>query len=147
MNNLSNEDKSIIKKNQLKIVLCPRSNLFLNEKLPDLKFFLNYHSTGLGTDGLSSNDDLNFINEMNFIYLSSKKLKVKNLKEKILSISTIGGAKCLGLDKKIGSIEINKRADLIAFEIKDRNPVDSIIFREGKNISFKMIDGKIKKFQ
>ena len=105
------------------------------------------HSTGLGTDGLSSNDDLNFINEMNFIYLSSKKLKVKNLKEKILSISTIGGAKCLGLDKKIGSIEINKRADLIAFEIKDRNPVDSIIFREGKNISFKMIDGKIKKFQ
>ena len=121
MNNLSNEDKSIIK-NQLKIVLCPRSNLFLNEKLPDLKFFLNYHSTGLGTDGLSSNDDLNFINEMNSIYLSSKKLKVKNLKEKILSISTIGGAKCLGLDKKIGSIEINKRADLIAFEIKDRNP-------------------------
>ena len=68
-------------------------------------------------------------------------------KEKILSISTIGGAKCLGLDKKIGSIEIKKRADLIAFEIKDRNPFDSIIFREGKNISFKMIDGKIKKFQ
>ena len=147
MNNLSNEDKSIIKKNHLKIVLCPRSNLFLNEKLPDLKFFLNYHSTGLGTDGLSSNDDLNFINEMSFLYLNSKKLKVKNLKEKILSISTIGGAKCLGLDKKIGSIEINKRADLIAFEIKDRNPFDSIIFREGKNISFKMIDGKIKKFQ
>ena len=112
-----------------------------------MKFFLNYHSTGLGTDGLSSNDDLNFINEMSFLYLNSKRLKVKNLKEKILSISTIGGAKCLGLDKKIGSIEINKRADLIAFEIKDRNPFDSIIFREGKNISFKMIDGKIKKFQ
>ena len=147
MNNISSEDKNIIKKNQLKVVLCPRSNLFLNEKLPDLKFFLDYHSTGLGTDGLSSNNDLNFVNEMSFLYLNSKKLNVKNLKEKILSISTIGGAKCLGLDKKIGSIEENKIADLIAFEIKDQDPFDSIIFREGKNIRLKMIDGKIKKFQ
>ena len=84
---------------------------------------------------------------MSFLYLNSKKLNVKNLKEKILSISTIGGAKCLGLDKKIGSIEENKIADLIAFEIKDQDPFDSIIFREGKNIRLKMIDGKIKKFQ
>ena len=147
MNNLSKQDKNIIKKNQLKVVLCPRSNIFLNEKLPDLKFFLDYHSTGLGTDGLSSNKDLNFVNEMNFLYLNSKKLNVKNLKEKILSISTIGGAKCLGLDEKIGSIEENKIADLIAFEIKDQNPIDSIIFREGKNIKLKIIDGKIIKFQ
>ncbi|GIR29401.1 hypothetical protein CM15mP43_10250 [bacterium] len=47
-----------------------------------------------------------------------KEVKGKNLKEKILSISTIGGAKCLGLDKKIGSIEINKRADLLLLKLK-----------------------------
>ena len=77
-------------------------------------------------------------------------LAINNKEDEIKSLSESDfKEKTENLKKNVqnGSIEINKRADLIAFEIKDRNPFDSIIFREGKNISFKMIDGKIKKFQ
>ena len=143
MNNLSNEDKDIVKKNNLRIIICPRSNVFLKEKLPDLEFMLNYDLTGLGTDGLSSNHDLNIINEMYFLYKKAKKLKIRNLKEKILYIATLGGAKCLGIDNQVGSIQENKKADLIGFKITQKNPLNSILYDGGKNINLRMIDGKI----
>ena len=41
MNNLSNEDKDIVK-NNLRIIICPKINVFLKENLPDLEFMLNY---------------------------------------------------------------------------------------------------------
>jgi len=72
-----------------------------------------------------------------------KKLKIKNLKEKILYIATLGGAKCLGIDNQVGSIQENKKADLIGFKITQKNPLNSILYDGGKNINLRMIDGKI----
>ena len=68
MNNLSNGDLKFISRKNLPIVLCPRSNLFLNQKLPNLNFFLKYEKVGLGTDGLSSNFSINFLDEIKFLY-------------------------------------------------------------------------------
>ena len=70
MNNLTNSDLELLKKRKYPVILCPRSNLFLNQKLPNLKFFMNYEKAGLGTDGLSSNFSINLMDEIRFLYLN-----------------------------------------------------------------------------
>ena len=147
MNNINNNDKKIIMNKNLPITICPRSNIFLKEKMPDLKFYLEYENTALGTDGLSSNKDLDFLNEIKFLYKECKKLKISNLEEKILNIATLGGAKNLKLDDKIGTLEKNKFADIIGFKIENKNPLKTIFKHGRKNLKFLMINGKIKRLR
>ena len=147
MNNLSSDDLKILKKKQYPVVICPRSNLYLNQKLPNLKFFMNYKKTGLGTDGLSSNISINFLDEINFLYLNAKKILVKNPERRVLDIATIGGAKTLGLDNSIGTIEVNKKADLIAFDLKNKDPYLSVMHSKVKDLKMSMINGKIIKLK
>ena len=115
--------------------------------MPDLKFYLEYENTALGTDGLSSNKDLDFLNEIKFLYKECKKLKISNLEEKILNIATLGGAKNLKLDDKIGTLEKNKFADIIGFKIGNKNPLKTILKHGRKNLKFLMINGKIKRLR
>ena len=143
MNNLSVNDRLDIEEYDLPITICPRSNLFLNEKMPDLKFLINRHNIGLGTDGLSSNHSLNFLDEIRFLYLISKEILKNKTAERIIEIATLGGAKCLNLEEQIGTIENGKFADLIAFKIKSQDPLNSIINASNKDIKLKMINGEV----
>jgi len=143
MNNLSVNDRLDIEEHDLPITICPRSNLFLNEKMPALKFLINRHNIGLGTDGLSSNHSLNFLDEIRFLYLISKEILKNKAAERIIEIATLGGAKCLNLEEQIGTIENGKFADLIAFKIKSQDPLTSIINASNKDIKLKMINGEV----
>ena len=107
---------------------------------------MNYMKTGLGTDGLSSNLSINFLDEINFLYLNAKKI-INNPEEKILSIATIGGAKALGIDNEVGTIEKGKKADIIAFDLLNKNPYLSIIHSKKRNLKMSMINGKIIKLR
>ena len=140
-------DLKILKKRQYPVVICPRSNLYLNQKLPNLRFFMNYKKTGLGTDGLSSNISINFLDEINFLYLNAKKILINNPERRILEIATLGGAKALGLDNSIGTIEKNKKADLIAFNLKNKDPYLSVMHSNSGDLKMSMIDGKIIKLK
>ena len=62
-------------------------------------------------------------------------------------MATIGGAKALGLDRIVGSIEINKNADLIAFELINKDPFLSIIHSKKNNLKMSMINGKVLKLK
>ena len=147
MNNLSNNDQEILKKRGYPVVLCPRSNLYLNQKLPNINFFMQYDKTGLGTDGLSSNLSINFLDEINFLYLHAKKLNKRSPERRVLEIATLGGAKALGLDNLIGSIEPNKKADLIAFELLNKDPFLSLMHSKKKNLKMSMVNGQIIKLK
>ena len=147
MNNLIKEDLKILMKEQYGVVLCPRSNLFLSQKLPDLNFFLKYKNVGVGTDGLSSNFSTNFLDEIRFLYLHSKKFAKKDCEQIILEKATIGGARALGIDNMIGTIEKNKKADLIAFKIKNNNPFMSVIDSNNNDLKLSMINGEIMRLE
>jgi 5-methylthioadenosine/S-adenosylhomocysteine deaminase len=77
-------------------------------------------TVGLGTDGCASNNDMDMFREMD---TAAKIHKVTSLNptvmnaQKVLEIATIGGAKLLGLDDHIGSIEIGKQADIILVDM------------------------------
>ena len=88
-------------------VLCPVSNMFIQNTLPNLQLFLlpylSQH-TCLGTDSLASNTSLSILNEMKIIQNHLPEISLETL----LQWATINGAKALGFDDFCGSIERNK---------------------------------------
>jgi len=87
---------------------------------PIHKFIDNAINVALGTDGAASNNSLNMFNEMNTASLVAKAVADNACKmnaHETLEMATINGAKAMGWDDHIGSIETGKSADLIAISI------------------------------
>ena len=78
-------------------------------------------AVGLGTDGCASNNDQDLFREMD---VTAKLHKVNALDPTVmaagtvLTMATIGGAKAIGLDNEIGSLEIGKQADVIVVDTR-----------------------------
>lgn len=89
-------------------VLCPRSNLYIQDKLPDLKVFLPYMDrVCLGTDSLASNKSLSLLEEVNVLISRFEEVDLYQLLGCISSVP----ARALGLSE-LGSIEVGKRPGL-----------------------------------
>jgi 5-methylthioadenosine/S-adenosylhomocysteine deaminase len=107
---------------------------------------------GLGVDGAASNNSQDMLELMKLTALlhkvSSRDPTVITA-EKVLEMATIDGARCLGMEEEIGSIEPGKRADLVVFDPKRspkaiplHNPVSTIVYSSSeKNIDTVMVDG------
>ena len=144
MVNINKNDIEFIKNDNIGVVLCPRSNILLNVGKPNFSLLINTKKIGLGTDGISSNYNLNFIEEIRTIH---NLLLDENFDDStFLSIyfATLGGAKALFIDEKIGSIEKGKEADLLCVHYGNEKPVDpylSVISSNYENIEFTMVKG------
>ena len=107
---------------------CPSSNMMLASGVaPVMKMLASGIAVGLGTDGpAGSNNDFNMFEEMD---LAAKLQKVATgdpralPAEQALEMATILGARALGMEKEIGSIEAGKRADLIGVRLDAPNAV------------------------
>ncbi len=116
------EDLRLLEGRPVGIAHCPSSNTKLASGVPDYRAWLaSAVPLGLGTDGpAGSNNDFNLFEEMD---LASKLAKVSTLDPTVLpstkafQMATIDGAKVLGLDREIGSIELGKQADLITVSV------------------------------
>jgi cytosine/adenosine deaminase-related metal-dependent hydrolase len=89
-------------------VLCPSSNRFIQNCLPDFSLFASpdfYRNTCLGTDSLASNTCLSILEEMKIIQQHAPDIPL----EMLLQWATINGARALGFDHLLGSFEKNKR--------------------------------------
>ena len=112
-----------IKNSGSKVVHCPVSNMKIATggytPLPEL-----LHSNiavGLGTDGAASNNTLDMFETMKFCSLIHKHHRWDPSilpAQTVLDLATIGGAKCLRMEDKIGSIEEGKKADIIMVDLK-----------------------------
>ncbi len=109
-------------------------------------------AVGLGTDGAASNNDLDMFQEMD---LSAKLHKAALLDptvmsaETVLKMATIDGARVLGLDRLIGSIEAGKQADIIILDLNQPhltplyNPYSQIVYAaRGADVKASIIGGK-----
>ncbi len=116
------EDLKVLEGRQAGIAHCPSSNTKLASGIPNYRAWLAARvPVGLGTDGpAGSNNDFDLFEEMD---LASKLAKVSTLDptvlpaEKAVRMATIDGAKVLGMEKDIGSLETGKRADLITISL------------------------------
>ena len=141
---VTDNDIKLIKKAKVSIAHCPRSNKALGVGKMPLKKFLDAGITvGLGTDSLASVPTLNMWDEMRYAYRIHRRDGISA--EDIFRIATIGGAKALGLDKEIGTLEPGKKADIIAVPLPKKNTGDlySDLLRETKSCIMTMVNGKI----
>jgi len=111
-------------------------------------------TVGLGTDGVAgSNNDLSMFEAMDF---AGKLAKVSAMDptvlpaRELLKMATFEGAKALRLDKKIGSLEVGKAADLIAVDLVEPRTrpiydISSTLVYAAKesDVSLTVVDGKV----
>ena len=120
MTQLTDDEITLLAEKGTHVVHCPESNLKLASGFcPIAKLTAAGVNVALGTDGNASNNDLDMLGEMRTAALLAK--AVANDASAIpatqaLRMATINGAKALGLDNAIGSIELGKAADLIAID-------------------------------
>lgn len=121
------------------VVHCPESNLKLASGIsPVVEQLLPAGiNCALGTDGAASNNDLNLFGEMRTAALLAK-ITTGNASAlpaaTALRMATLNGAKALGLDTEIGSLETGKAADVVAIDLMQPetqpvyNPVSQIVY-------------------
>lgn len=147
----ANEGDLLILKNcEVGIAHCPQSNMKLAAGVAPLPAMLKLGlRVGLGTDGATSNNDLNIWEEMDTaaklhkVFLGDPKVATA---EEMFTMATIGGARALHLDHQIGSIEIGKRADLVVVDL-DQTPFYNIYSHlvyttKANSVHSVMIEGK-----
>ena len=134
---------------------CPESNLKLASGFcPVDQLQQQDINVCLGTDGAASNNDLDMFGEMRTAALLGKGLAGNASScnaEQSIRMATINGARALGLAERIGSLEVGKKADMIAVDFSQLNtqpvydPVAQLVYATNSlQVSHVWIDGKSK---
>lgn len=100
---------------------CPTSNAVLGHGIAPLRELLDAGVVvGLGTDSAASNDRMDMLGEARLAtLLQGTRLQRPDAlpTREALALATIGGARALGLDDRVGSLDVGKEADLAAFSL------------------------------
>ncbi|MBQ2936063.1 MAG: amidohydrolase [Lachnospiraceae bacterium] len=151
---VDDKDIAILKEKGVSVVTNPASNMKLGNGFAPVDKMLGAGvNVCLGTDGAASNNSLNMFHELSLLTLIHKGV---NKTPQCVSaregfrIATINGAKALGLEKEIGSIEVGKKADLAILNLNTPSltPRNNLIAglsysANGSEVETVIIDGKI----
>jgi 5-methylthioadenosine/S-adenosylhomocysteine deaminase len=152
--NLSGEDMQILSKRGVNIAYVPVANMKLGVGAAKVKDLTDLGiNVSLGTDGPASNNTLDIFETMKIatllqklVYLNPNILPVYE----VLRMATVNGAKALGLEKTLGSLEIGKKADVILVDISKphlkplHNTYANIVYSaHGSDVDTVIVDGKI----
>jgi 5-methylthioadenosine/S-adenosylhomocysteine deaminase len=152
---LDEEEKRIIKERGIKVSHCPGSNLKLGSGIAEVPLL---HSEGvflsLGADGAPCNNNLDMFNEMRLAALIQKPLHgptTMNART-VFEMATINGAKAMGLEDEIGSLEVGKKADMVilnlhtfhTFPSAGIDPISRIVYSATReNVETTIVNGEI----
>ncbi len=151
---LSDNDLNIFQAKKVKVNHCPVSNMKLASGVAVLPKMLDRGITvGLGTDSAASNNTLDLFFDMRVCALLHK---VNNFdpalvsSQKIVEMVTIDGARVLGLDSQIGSLETGKKADVITIDLNKphllpiHNPYSHLVYcANSEDVDNVIINGKV----
>jgi len=106
---------------RMAVVYCPRTHAYFGHAKHPLTKLLEAGATvALGTDSRASSPDLSVLAEMRFVARGYASIRP----DTVLQLGTILGARALGRDHLLGSLEPDKRADLAAIALPDRQVSD-----------------------
>jgi len=115
-NIFTNEEDIIFAQNYCSNIywcLCPNSNLYIENKLPQIDLFVKHNSKiVLGTDSLASNTKLDILEEIKTIQTNFDDI---NFLE-IIKWATLNGAKALNINNTFGSLEIGKSPGILLIQ-------------------------------
>ncbi|MGL4509238.1 amidohydrolase [Cetobacterium sp.] len=151
---LNEKDLDIIKKREVSITYNPMANAKGATGIARAYEMLNKNiKVGLGTDGPMSSNQVDLFRTLSYAS-SMQRLKYNDrtimTPDIVVKMATIGGAQALNLDKKIGSIEPGKLADIVIIETKSPNmmpnydPFATLVFQaNSSNVDTTIVNGKI----
>jgi 5-methylthioadenosine/S-adenosylhomocysteine deaminase len=123
-------DVEVLAERGVGIAHCPRCNAKLGMGIAPLKLFFKHGLTvGLGTDSPASNNTLDFFDEMRIGLLLQRGTSDEQdfyrffTARTFVRLATTYGAKVLGLEHEIGSLEPGKRADIVAVDLSASHQV------------------------
>ncbi|MGJ0845114.1 amidohydrolase [Tissierella praeacuta] len=151
---VDDEDIEIIKEKNVFPVNNPGSNFKLASGFAPVAQMLNKGvSVALGTDGSSSNNNLNMFEEINLAAIINKAVNLNAISVPAISaleMATVNGAKALGWNEEIGSIEVGKKADIVLIDIDKphlyphHNIISSLAYSvQASDVDTVLVDGKI----
>jgi len=151
---VDDDDIQILKRHRVGVSHNPVSNMKLaSGTAPTLKYLAAGVALGLGTDGAASNNDLDMFETMKQAALLAKLSAGDPTKipaRTALELATIGGARALGLEQAIGSLEVGKRADLIVIGTASArqtplyDPISHLLYASrGTDVRTTIVNGKI----
>lgn len=134
---------------------CPSSNLKLASGIaPVAQLLAKDVNVGLGTDGAASNNRIDIFTEMRLSALLAKGVSEDATvvpAHQALEMATINAAKAMGLDHKIGSIEIGKLADLAAVKLSELatvpyyDPISHLVYSCGReHVTHTWVAGELR---
>ena len=117
---LSQDDVDAAKKVMKNVwwAICPLSNVFIHNALPPIELMRkNGLAIALGTDSLSSNDDLDMVAEMVCLHQNFPEVPMNE----ILTWASLNGARFLAKDSELGSLEKGKKPGIVRISAIDEN--------------------------
>ncbi|WP_333703646.1 amidohydrolase [Vibrio hepatarius] len=151
---VDDEDIELVKKSQMGVAHNMSANIKSAKGVsPALKMYDQDVRIGLGTDGPMSGNTLSIIDEFNQV---AKVHKLVNQDRaamppiKVIDMATMGAAKALHMEDKVGSLEVGKLADIIVIDTKAPNmvpvynPYSALVYSANSaNVRHTIVDGKI----
>mgnify|MGYP005785597955 FL=1 len=155
---LNDEDVEILKTMDCGIAHNPISNFRLGCKIADVtKYLKNGINVALGTDGQGSGNNLDMFETMKIAALAQGGIhenEERTSSKDVIKMATINGAKLLGIDDKVGSIEEGKEADIIIVDISPKldnikiipnnDIVSNLVYNtDGRNVDTTIVNGEV----
>jgi atrazine chlorohydrolase/5-methylthioadenosine/S-adenosylhomocysteine deaminase/melamine deaminase len=147
-------DLRILRRYDVKVANNAVSNMFLGSGIaPVMEMHLAGLTVGIGTDDANCNNGVNMLSDMKFVALAQKARYARAdalTAQRVLEMATIDGARALGMEHEIGSLEPGKKADLVLVDLDrphlyPRVSVPSVLVYQanGSEVDTVVVDGRI----
>jgi 5-methylthioadenosine/S-adenosylhomocysteine deaminase len=140
-------EQQLMAERDVKVLHCPGSNLKLGSGLaPIVEMRAKGISVSLGADGAACNNHLDMFEEMRLaaVLQAVRHQPGALVARDVVAMATREGARALGLEHDIGSIEIGKRADLVIVEGDGPDPYSTLVYASrGTNVRTTIVDGEV----
>ena len=143
MTQISDEDLALLVESNTNVIHCPESNLKLASGFcPVERLWQAGVNVAIGTDGAASNNDLDLLGETRTAALLAKAVAGSATAldaHRALRMATLNGARSMGIEADVGSLEVGKAADIIAFDLSGLaqqpvyDPVSQLIYATGRD--------------
>src|SRR6266571_9263375 len=151
---VNDDDIQILKRRGIGVSHNPESNMKLaSGTAPVTKYLTAGIALGLGTDGAASNNDLDMFEAMrqaSFLAKHASHDPTALPARAALDLATIGGARAMGMEPLIGSLEAGKRADLITVAMRatrqtpSYDPTSHLVYvTRGDDVRTTIVNGRI----
>jgi cytosine/adenosine deaminase-related metal-dependent hydrolase len=151
---LTESDVKRVAKTRANVAHCPSSNLKLASGISKVPELLQAGANvGLGCDGAPCNNSYDMIREMKLaaVIQKARLLDPQTMPAgAVLEMATVRGARALGMESEVGSIEVGKRADLVLVDLRKphltpyRDIMSNLVYSAmGSDVDSVMVDGRL----